>query len=60
MTLLDDLLVDLKAESDRLWNAVSGLDDAGWATPTPAPGWSLPPGDSSDGIAMLAPARYIQ
>ncbi|MCB0893990.1 MAG: TIGR03084 family protein [Nocardioidaceae bacterium] len=41
MTLLDDLLVDLKAESDRLWNAVSGLDDAGWATPTPAPGWTV-------------------
>ena len=41
MTLLDDLLDDLKAESDRLWNIVSGLDDDGWATPTPATGWSV-------------------
>lgn len=40
-TLLDDLLADLKAESDRLWTAVSGLDEAGWATPTPASGWTV-------------------
>ena len=38
---INEVLVDLKAESDRLWNAVSGLDDAGWATPTPAPGWTV-------------------
>jgi uncharacterized protein (TIGR03084 family) len=41
MSLLDELLGDLKAESDRLWNAVSGLDDDGWATPTPATGWTV-------------------
>jgi len=41
MSLLDDLLDDLKAESDQLWNTVSGLDDDGWQTPTPAPGWSV-------------------
>ena len=41
MTLLDELLDDLKAEGDRLWNAVAGLDDDGWATPTPAAGWSV-------------------
>jgi len=41
MTLLDDLLADLKSESDLLWNAVAGLDDDGWQTPTPAPGWSV-------------------
>ncbi|GAB6984595.1 TIGR03084 family metal-binding protein [Nocardioides pyridinolyticus] len=41
MTLLDDLLDDLKAESDRLWNTVSGLDEDGWATPTPATGWTV-------------------
>ncbi len=39
--LLEGLLADLKAESDQLWNAVAGLDDAGWQTPTPAPGWSV-------------------
>jgi uncharacterized protein (TIGR03084 family) len=41
VTLLDDLLDDLKAEGDRLWSAVAGLDDDGWQTPTPAPGWTV-------------------
>lgn len=44
MSLLDDLLDDLTAEGDRLWSAVVGLDDSadgGWATPTPAPGWTV-------------------
>ncbi|SDC37619.1 TIGR03084 family metal-binding protein [Nocardioides lianchengensis] len=41
MTLLDDLLDDLRAEGDTLWSAVAGLDDAGWATPTPASGWTV-------------------
>ena len=41
MTLLDELLDDLKAESARIWNGGSGLDDAAWATPTPATGWSV-------------------
>jgi uncharacterized protein (TIGR03084 family) len=44
MTLLDDLLDDLRAEGDRLWALVSGLDDSadgGWRTPTPAPGWTV-------------------
>jgi uncharacterized protein (TIGR03084 family) len=41
MTLLDDLLADLHAEGDGVWNAVAGLDDAGWSTATPAPGWTV-------------------
>jgi uncharacterized protein (TIGR03084 family) len=41
MTLLDDLLADLKLEGDQLWNAVAGLDEAGWATATPAAGWTV-------------------
>ena len=41
MTLLDDLLADLKAEGDQLWSTVSGLDEAGWRTPTPAEGWDV-------------------
>lgn len=44
MTLLDDLLGDLTAEGDRLWAAVAGLDagdQGGWATPTPAAGWTV-------------------
>lgn len=41
MSLLDDLLVDLRAEGDQLHAVVSGLDAHGWATPTPAPGWTV-------------------
>ncbi|GAA4373541.1 TIGR03084 family metal-binding protein [Nocardioides caricicola] len=41
MALLDDLLADLTAEGDRLWAAVAGLDADGWATPTPAAGWTV-------------------
>lgn len=41
MSLLDDLLDDLRAEGDRLWNAVAGLDEDGWHAPTPAPGWTV-------------------
>jgi uncharacterized protein (TIGR03084 family) len=39
--LLDSLLADLKAEGDLLWNAVAGLDESGWRTPTPAAGWDV-------------------
>ena len=39
--LLDALLADLKAEGDLLWNAVAGLDEDGWRTPTPAAGWDV-------------------
>jgi uncharacterized protein (TIGR03084 family) len=39
--LLDQLLTDLKAEGDQLWNTVSGLDEDGWETPTPASGWDI-------------------
>lgn len=41
MSLLDDLLADLRTEGDGIWNAVAGLDDAGWATATPAAGWTI-------------------
>jgi uncharacterized protein (TIGR03084 family) len=39
--LLDNLLGDLKAEGDQMWNTVSGLSDDQWRTPTPAPGWDV-------------------
>jgi uncharacterized protein (TIGR03084 family) len=45
--LLEDLLADLDVETDRLWNAVAGLgaargdSEGGWATPTPAAGWTV-------------------
>jgi uncharacterized protein (TIGR03084 family) len=39
--LLESLLADLEAEGDQLYAAVSGLDDDGWATPTPAAGWTV-------------------
>jgi len=41
MSLLDDLLDDLRTEGDQLWSAVAGLDADGWATPTPAVGWTV-------------------
>ncbi|MBZ5738048.1 TIGR03084 family metal-binding protein [Nocardioides mangrovi] len=41
MSLLDDLLADLKVEGDRLWTAVAGLDEGGWQTATPADGWTV-------------------
>ena len=41
MSLLDDLLADLKAEGDQLWSVVSGLSEDAWETPTPAAGWDI-------------------
>jgi uncharacterized protein (TIGR03084 family) len=41
MTLLDDVLDDLAAEGDRLEALVADLQEAGWRTPTPAPGWDV-------------------
>ncbi|GHE08751.1 TIGR03084 family metal-binding protein [Klenkia taihuensis] len=41
MALLDGLLADLEAEGAALDAVVAGLDDAGWATPTPAAGWTV-------------------
>ncbi|SDF93425.1 TIGR03084 family metal-binding protein [Klenkia brasiliensis] len=41
MALLDGLLADLAAEGEALDAVVAGLDDAGWATPTPAAGWTV-------------------
>jgi uncharacterized protein (TIGR03084 family) len=39
--VLDQILADLQAEGDQLWSTVSGLDDEGWRTPTPAEGWDV-------------------
>jgi uncharacterized protein (TIGR03084 family) len=41
MAVLDDLLDDLAAESGVLDALVAPLDEAGWRTPTPAPGWPV-------------------
>ena len=43
------LLADLAAEEAELDRVVADLDDAGWATPTPAAGW-----DVRDSVAHLA------
>jgi len=40
-TLLDDVLDALAAESGRLDALVADLPEAGWRTPTPAPGWDV-------------------
>jgi uncharacterized protein (TIGR03084 family) len=39
--VLTQVLDDLAAEADRLDRLVAGLDDDGWRTPTPAPGWDV-------------------
>lgn len=38
---LTALLGDLRAEGDELESLVAGLPEAGWATPTPAEGWTV-------------------
>lgn len=39
--LLTTVLDDLTAESERLESLVVDLPEAGWRTPTPAPGWDV-------------------
>lgn len=39
--VLTQVLDDLAAEGDRLEQLVGALDDDGWRTPTPAPGWDV-------------------
>ncbi len=39
--VLTQVLADLAAEGERLDALVSGLDDDGWRTPTPAVGWDV-------------------
>ena len=41
MTVLDSLVDDLAAESDALDALVACLPAEQWATPTPAPGWTI-------------------
>ena len=41
MADIEPILADLMAEGDALDALVAGLDDAGWATPTPAEGWTI-------------------
>jgi uncharacterized protein (TIGR03084 family) len=38
---LADIVADLRAESDAVDVLVAGLDDAGWRTATPSPGWTV-------------------
>ncbi len=41
MAVVDALVEDLAAESQALDDLVVSLDDAAWATPTPAVGWTI-------------------
>lgn len=41
MTDLRDVIRDLTTEGEQVDALVSDLDDAGWALPTPAAGWSV-------------------
>lgn len=40
-SLLDELLADLRAETDDLIAILSGLDHDDWSCPTPAAGWQV-------------------
>ncbi len=40
-TTMQDVYTDLAAEAAELDALVAGLDPAGWASPTPAPGWTV-------------------
>ena len=56
--VLAQVLADLAAEADRLDALVRDLDDAGWRTPTPAPGWDVATQVAhllwTDGVALKA------
>jgi uncharacterized protein (TIGR03084 family) len=39
--VLEQVLADLTAEGDQLEAAVAPLDEPGWRTPVPAPGWDI-------------------
>ncbi|ALG10767.1 TIGR03084 family metal-binding protein [Kibdelosporangium phytohabitans] len=41
MTAPQTVISDLKADAEQLRTLLSGLDAAGWGTPTPAPGWTI-------------------
>lgn len=41
MSLVQEVVADLAAASAELDDLVAGLDADGWATPTPAPGWTI-------------------
>ena len=41
MSVLDDVLADLRAEGDQLRTTVAGLDAEAWRTLTPAEGWDV-------------------
>ena len=41
MSVLDEVLADLAAESDELDALVAPLDEEGWRQPTPAKGWDI-------------------
>ncbi len=58
MALIDGVVADLTAQSAELDELVSGLDDADWSRPTPAPGWTIAHQIAhlswTDGVAAIA------
>lgn len=57
------VLADLVAEGDELDGLVAGLDGQQWATPTPAPGWSIAHQIAhlaSSDVAALAAVTYAR
>jgi uncharacterized protein (TIGR03083 family) len=67
MVTLDEVLADLRTESESLDRLVSALDDKDWSRPTPAKGWTVAHQIAhlhwTDSVATLAatdPAAFIQ
>lgn len=67
MVLLDEVLRDLRAESEALDGLVSGLRPEDWSRPTPAPGWTvahqishLSWTDEAATLASTDPAAFAQ
>ena len=67
MVTLDEVLEDLRLESEDLDRAVIGLSDVDWSRPTPAPGWTvahqiahLAWTDHAATLAALDPAAFVE
>ena len=52
-----DVISDLTADAEEFEGLVTGLDEAGWRRPTPAPGWTVAAPGRAPGV-HLPPRRH--
>jgi uncharacterized protein (TIGR03084 family) len=67
MSAIETVLTDLASEAAELMTVLDGLDEDGWTTPTPAPGWTihdqvchLAHFDWVTRLAITAPAQFVR